>query len=156
MQQYYGPVWQAQQLNDDVNKIRVQPPAYNSQSNGGGQGGNLFPQLEAKYQLPSGLLNRVYQAESGGGRHLYSPKGAEGPFQFMPETGAQYGLNNREDRLNLNKSSEAAAHLLSDLLIRYQGDVAKAVAAYNEGGQNVDKYGLARMPAETRNYLDKV
>ncbi|HDM8436269.1 transglycosylase SLT domain-containing protein [Yersinia enterocolitica] len=113
-------------------------------------------QLEAKYNLPATILDRVYQAESGRGKNLLSPKGAQGPFQFMPPTGRDYGLNSMDDRMDFNKSSEAAAKYLSDLLKMFDGDVNKAVASYNWGQGNVKNYGLGRAPAETRNYLQKI
>ncbi|TKI02898.1 transglycosylase SLT domain-containing protein [Martelella alba] len=153
---YYGPIWQAQQLYSDVQKLYVQPPSYNSQSNGNVQGTTLFPQLEKKFQLPPGILNRVYQAESSGGKHLYSSAGAEGPFQFMPDTGRDYGLNSRDDRMDFGKSSEAAAKYLSDLLRMFDGDVAKAVAAYNWGPMRVRVHGLYHAPKETRDYLNRI
>lgn len=113
-------------------------------------------QLEAKYNLPATILDRVYQTESGRGKHMLSPKGAQGPFQFMPPTGRDYGLNSMDDRMDFNKSSEAAAKYLSDLLKMFDGDVNKAVASYNWGQGNVKNYGLGRAPAETRNYLQKI
>ncbi|HEN3621630.1 TPA: lytic transglycosylase domain-containing protein [Yersinia enterocolitica] len=113
-------------------------------------------QLESQYNLPTTILDRVYQAESGRGKNLLSPKGAQGPFQFMPPTGRDYGLNSMDDRMDFNKSSEAAAKYLSDLLKMFDGDVNKAVASYNWGQNNVKKYGLGQAPAETRNYLQKI
>ena len=90
-------------------------------------------QLESQYNLPTTILDRVYQAESGRGKNLLSPKGAQGPFQFMPPTGRDYGLNSMDDRMDFNKSSEAAAKYLADLLKDFDGDVNKAVASYNWG-----------------------
>ncbi|WP_145516174.1 transglycosylase SLT domain-containing protein [Yersinia aleksiciae] len=113
-------------------------------------------QLESQYNLPTTILDRVYQAESNRGKNLLSPAGAQGPFQFMPPTGRDYGLNSMDDRMDFNKSSEAAAKYLSDLLKMFDGDVNKAVASYNRGQNNVKKYGLEQAPAETRNYLQKI
>ncbi|WP_258863997.1 transglycosylase SLT domain-containing protein [Yersinia ruckeri] len=58
----------------------------------------------------------VYQAESGGGKKFAVAKGAQGPFQFMPPTGRDYGLIPQKIRMDFNKSSEAAAKYLSDCL----------------------------------------
>lgn len=113
-------------------------------------------QLEAKYRLPRGVLDKVYAAESGRGRYMFSPAGAEGPFQFIPATGNDYGLKSRADRMDFTKSSEAAAKYIRDLLKQFDGDVEKAFAAYNWGPGNVNKYGLSRAPKETRDYLDKI
>lgn len=156
---YYGPTDKAHQLQQDVKGLYQLPPAVVDGNPRGPQAGlepTLFPQLESKYKLPRGTLNNVYQAESTGGKHLYSPAGAEGPFQFMPATGQQYGLNNRADRMDTSKSAEAAAHYLSDLLTQFGGDMKKTIAAYNWGPGRVSNMGLAYAPKETRDYLDRV
>lgn len=158
---YYGPTDKAKQLQQDVKGLYVNPPApvnpgSVSPLKPGTEEADLFPRLEAKYNLPQGTLNNVYQAESGGGKYLFSPAGAEGPFQFMPSTGKQYGLNNREDRMDTGKSAEAAAKYLSDLLSQFGGDMKKAVAAYNWGPGRVGRLGLDYAPKETRDYLDRV
>nr|WP_251827227.1 lytic transglycosylase domain-containing protein [Pectobacterium punjabense] len=111
--------------------------------------------LEAKHKLPSGILDNVWDAESARGKNLLSPVGAQGPFQFMPATGRDYGLNSSGDRMDFHKSSEAAARYLSDLLKMFDGDVKKALAAYNWGPRKVRDYGLGRAPKETRDYLHK-
>ncbi|AHM72080.1 lytic transglycosylase domain-containing protein [Yersinia hibernica] len=123
---------------------------------GEGQQQARLKQLELQYNLPSTLLDRVYLNESNRGKNLLSPKGAEGPFQFMPATGRDYGLNTTADRMDFNKSSEAAAKYLADLLKDFDGDVNQAVASYNWGQGNVKKHGLGKAPAETRNYLQKI
>ena len=156
---WYGPTDQAYQLQQDVKGLYVHPPAAVGGDPRGPQAGpepTLFPQLESKYKLPRGTLNNVYQAESAGGKHLFSPAGAEGPFQFMPATGQQYGLKDRSDRMDTSKSAEAAAHYLSDLLTQFGGDMKKTIAAYNWGPGRVSNMGLEYAPKETRDYLDRV
>lgn len=154
---YYGPTDKAKELQQDVNGLYVQPPeSVQQQGAQSGQEATLFPQLESKYKLPRGTLNNVYQAESAGGKHLFSPAGAEGPFQFMPATGQQYGLKDRSDRMDTSKSAEAAAHYLSDLLTQFGGDMKKTIAAYNWGPGRVSKLGLNYAPKETRDYLGRV
>ncbi|HFD7740967.1 TPA: transglycosylase SLT domain-containing protein [Serratia marcescens] len=159
---YYKPVWRADQLKADTEKILGFPAqAKNGTMLPYSQLGNTseqyhLSQLEIKNNLPPGLLDRVWNAESSRGKKLFSSAGAEGPFQFMPATGRDYGLNNREERLDFYKSSDAAARYLSDLLSRFDGDVSKAVAAYNWGPNRVSDKGLARAPQETRDYLQKI
>ncbi|MGC6386576.1 lytic transglycosylase domain-containing protein [Ewingella sp. S1.OA.A_B6] len=158
---YYGATDAAKQLQQDVNGLYVQPPssvepAGNVRSPQSGSEPSSFSQLESKYKIPRGTLNNVYQAESAGGKHLFSPAGAEGPFQFMPATGQQYGLKDRADRMDTDKSAEAAAHYLSDLLTQFGGDMKKTIAAYNWGPGRVSSLGLAYAPKETRDYLGRV
>lgn len=113
----------------------------------------LFNQLEGQYGLPAGLLDSVWAAESGRGRAMLSPKGAQGHFQFMPATAKQYGL---QDPSDLTQSATAAARMLSDLMQQSGGDVQKALAGYNWGIGNVQRKGMDAAPAETRNYIAKV
>lgn len=113
---------------------------------------DLFAQLEQKNGLPSGLLDAVWSAESSRGQNMQSPKGAQGHFQFMPATAAQYGLN---DPSNLQESATAAAKMLSDMM-QQTGSVPRALAAYNWGIGNVQRKGMGAAPAETRNYIQKV
>jgi hypothetical protein len=115
--------------------------------------GSSFSDDEKKYGLPSGLLDHMYSAESGRGKYLRSSKGALGPFQFLPGTAAQYGLTNPDD---LNTSADAASRYMRDLLKHYMGNQVKAVAAYNWGPTNVDKFGLVGAPKETHDYINKV
>ncbi len=113
----------------------------------------LFDQLETRYGLPAGLLDSVWSAESGRGRAMVSPAGAEGHFQFMPATARQYGL---ADPYDLAESAGAAARMYSDLLKQTGGDLPQALAAYNWGIGNLQRKGMDAAPAETRNYIQKV
>ncbi|HEN3480854.1 TPA: lytic transglycosylase domain-containing protein [Yersinia enterocolitica] len=154
----YGADWEAQEkkrleIEKQKNVAPVKSPYLLP---GEDQQQVRLKQLESQYNLPSTLLDRVYLTESNRGKNLLSPKGAEGPFQFMPATGRDYGLNTTADRMDFNKSSEAAAKYLADLLKDFDGDVNQAVASYNWGQGNVKKHGLGRAPAETRNYLQKI
>lgn len=114
-----------------------------------------FAAIEAKYGLPAGMLAKIYAIESDSGRNTKTSKaGAVGPFQIEPATGADLGMSG-DDLKDLGKSSNGAGKYLGQLLKRYGGDADKAVAAYNWGMGNVDKNGLANLPKETSDYLDK-
>ncbi|HGE8350864.1 TPA: transglycosylase SLT domain-containing protein [Serratia marcescens] len=161
---YYKPAWRAEkvgkQLQNDLNQV-VYPSPQNvshpiDQALGNTPEQQHLSRLEIKNNLPPGLLDRVWNTESSRGKKLFSSAGAEGPFQFMPPTGRDYGLNTRSDRMDFYKSSDAAARYLSDQLKRFDGDVRKAVAAYNWGPNRVDKLGLDRAPSETREYLQRI
>ncbi|CNI89395.1 transglycosylase SLT domain-containing protein [Yersinia bercovieri] len=154
-EQHYGPKDEQEKKRLEAEKA-ITPVNTPYMHPGEDQQQARLKQLESQYNLPTTILDRVYQAESGRGKNLLSPKGAQGPFQFMPPTGRDYGLNSMDDRMDFNKSSEAAAKYLSDLLKMFDGDVNKAVASYNWGQNNVKKYGIGQAPAETRNYLQKI
>ena len=114
-----------------------------------------FSELEKKYGLPAGMLDKVWQIESNRGQNMGpSSAGATGHFQFIPKTAAAYGLS-VEDTYDLGKSSDAAARMFRDLLKQFKGDEFKAIAAFNWGSGNLTKKGMANIPRETQEYLKK-
>ncbi len=114
----------------------------------------MMGKLEAMYNLPAGLLRSVALTESGGNQFAISGAGAQGLFQFMPGTARDMGLRGN-DVFDPIKSAEAAARYLSMLLQKNGGDLGKALASYNWGFSNVQKYGMALMPQETRQYIPR-
>ncbi|MED7790277.1 transglycosylase SLT domain-containing protein [Klebsiella aerogenes] len=117
--------------------------------------GPMLGKLEAMYNLPAGLLRSVAITESGGNQFAISGAGAKGLFQFMDGTARDMGLRGN-DVFDPSKSAQAAAKYLSRLLQANGGDLSKALASYNWGLGNVQKYGMALMPQETRQYIPKV
>ena len=91
----------------------------------------------AKNGVPASLVFGLAMCESAWNPWARSPRGAEGLFQFMPRTGAHYGLRRRADRVSVTKSSRAAVRHLRDLYRHYRSwDLA--LAAYNAGEPRVD------------------
>ena len=117
--------------------------------------GPMFNKLESLYQLPAGLLKSVAITESGGNQFAMSGAGAKGLFQFMDGTARDMGLRGN-DVFDPEKSAQAAAKYLSQLLRQNGGDLSKALASYNWWIGNVKRYGMGLMPQETRNYIPKV
>ncbi|MDQ3688001.1 MAG: lytic transglycosylase domain-containing protein [Acidobacteriota bacterium] len=72
---------------------------------------------------------------------LVSPKGARGLMQFMPATGARYGLVNPHDPA---QSVDAAARYVRDLAKRFNGNMRLVLAAYNSGEGTVEAYLTGR------------
>lgn len=108
--------------------------------------------LEQQNGLPSGLLAAVMQQESGGNAQAVSPAGAQGLFQFMPQTAKAYGINPNDPQ----QAAIGAARMYGDLNKQYAGDVPSMLAAYNWGSGNLAKNGLANAPQETKNYIANV
>ncbi|WP_431607917.1 transglycosylase SLT domain-containing protein [Serratia nevei] len=111
--------------------------------------------LEETFELPAGLLRSMVITESGGETQAVSKAGAKGPFQFMPGTAQDFGLVG-DDVFDPEKSAHAAARYMSQLLKMFDGDLGKALAAYNWGQGNVERKGLGAAPQETREYVPKV
>lgn len=81
--------------------------------------------------------------------NVVSPAGATGYWQFLKDTGIQYGLeinSEVDERYHVEKSTEAACRYLKKAHARY-GDWATAAASYNMGMGGVDKQ-LQRQRAE--------
>ncbi len=100
-------------------------------------------------------LTWVAAIESGFDPRVVSPKGAAGLWQFMPETGASYGLYQSsyvDERMSIVRSSQAAVSHLRDLYERF-GRWDLALAAYNMGYDGVvrsmERY-LGSRAAESR------
>ncbi|MCE7922169.1 MAG: LysM peptidoglycan-binding domain-containing protein [Haliscomenobacteraceae bacterium CHB4] len=125
----------------------------------------LFEQKLKEYGLPTDL-KYLSVVESALNPKAVSRVGATGLWQFMPATGAEYGLRTTsvvEDRSDPVKSTDAAARHLKDLFNMYN-DWALALAAYNSGAGRVnaaikrahsrDFWSIQRyLPKETRNYV---
>ena len=110
-----------------------------------------FAELEARYGLPAGLLDKMYYQESRRNPKAYNKRtGAAGGFQFMESTAKQYGVT---DRYDLGQESVGAAAYMADLLKKYGGHLDQALAAYNYGPGNLDKKGMNHLPKETRDYV---
>jgi hypothetical protein len=102
--------------------------------------------------LPPEFVESVAQVESGFRPDAISPKGALGVMQLMPGTARTLGADPRDTAQNI----DAGTRLLRDLLVKYDGDVVKALAAYNAGEAAVDKYQGMPPYNETRWYVKKV
>jgi soluble lytic murein transglycosylase-like protein len=106
----------------------------------------------ARAGLPAAFVESVARTESGFDPTAVSPKGAIGVMQLMPATAKALGADANDPQQNI----DAGARLLRELLIKYDGDVVKALAAYNAGEPAVDHYqGVPPYP-ETQHYVNTV
>ena len=128
---------------------------------------NLIDRILIQYGLPR-ELKYLAVIESDLKTNALSPKGALGPWQFMPYTARDYGLivnQNEDDRTDYFKSTNAAAkYLLS--LYKDLKDWLLVIAAYNGGEGRVynaiNKSGSHNfwdlqydLPEESRNHVKK-
>lgn len=98
------------------------------------------------------LIAAVAWSESRMRAGVVSRAGARGEMQLMPSTARALGVNVSDSRENYR----GGAAYLHRLLIRYDGDLVKALAAYNAGPGAVDRYGGVPPYPETRAYVAAV
>ena len=95
-----------------------------------------------RYGIDPRILRVLCYLESRFRLAAMSPKGARGPMQFMPETAARYGLNNPHDP---KAAIDAAARYFRDLLLKFDGRIDLAFAAYNAGEGAVGAFQNGRV-----------
>jgi hypothetical protein len=100
--------------------------------------------------------------ESGGDPNAVSPKGAVGTMQTMPETLRDPGYGVRPAQNDTPAELERVGRdYLQAMIAKYPGNLSHALAAYNWGPGNTDKWiaagaDPAKLPKETRDYIPKV
>ncbi len=110
-------------------------------------------EMAKKHNVDPELIRAVIAAESGYNPTATSRKGAQGLMQLMPGTAQQLGVR---DAYNAKQNLDAGVRYLRALLDKYNGDLDKALAAYNAGEGAVERAGGVPPIRETRNYVKRV
>lgn len=106
-------------------------------------------ELALRFDLSPSLLEAVVWQESRWRENAVSPVGARGLAQLMPDTARYLGVDASDPYQNL----EGGARYLREQLDRFDGDLEKALAAYNAGPGRVERAGGIPDIRETRNYV---
>jgi len=114
--------------------------------------GRIIDEAAKENSLDSTLIASIIEVESGGRADAVSPAGAKGLMQLADSTAGDYGVS---DAFDPEENIKAGSRFLKNLLRRYD-DLETALAAYNAGPGNVDKYGGMPPFKETRAYVKKV
>jgi soluble lytic murein transglycosylase-like protein len=110
-------------------------------------------QYAQEYRLSPALVMAVIKVESDFNPIVISKAGAVGLMQLIPETAIQHGVKNLYDTRD---NVAGGVRHLRYLLDRYHGNVRLALAAYNAGARNVDRYRQIPPYQETKSYVRKV
>lgn len=128
-----------QAIADPAIHARSVPAAYSAK----------VAELSARYDLSPVLIEALVWQESRWNAGAVSPKGAQGLAQLMPGTARQLGVDPRDPYANL----EGGARYLREQFDRFDGDLEKALAAYNAGPGRVERAQGVPAIRETQNYV---
>jgi soluble lytic murein transglycosylase-like protein len=113
----------------------------------------IISSASARSQVDADFIASVIRAESANNPRAVSRAGAQGLMQLMPGTARNLGV---KDSFDPAENIDGGVRYLRELLLRYDGDAAKALAAYNAGPGRVQEYKGVPPYRETRAYVSRV
>jgi len=123
---------------------------------------DLIAEIAARYDLDPLLIEAVIEAESSFNPYDVSSAGASGLMQLMPATAAGLGVT---DVFDPEQNIDGGVRYLLGQIIRFDGDVLMALAAYNCGPNGLKKRGVSNLddpdqwdllPRGTQIYLNNI
>ncbi len=113
----------------------------------------LIEDASNEFGLDKNLIKSVIMTESAANHKAVSSAKAKGLMQLIDSTAADMGVKNSFDP---KQNIYGGTKYLTQMLRQYNGDLKLALAAYNAGPQNVEKYKGIPPFDETQNYITKV
>ena len=113
----------------------------------------LIQEAASEYDMDPALIRAVMQAESAFHPYAVSRAGAEGLMQLMPALADEMGVS---DSFDPRENIMGGVRYLKRLLEYHKGDLDLALASYNAGPGNVERYGGVPPFRETRNYVKTI
>jgi soluble lytic murein transglycosylase-like protein len=113
----------------------------------------IIDEAAARYDLDANLIRAVMQAESAFHPFAVSRAGAEGLMQLMPALSDEMGV---DDSFDPRDNIMGGTRYLKRLLDYHNGNLDLALASYNAGPGNVERYGGVPPFRETRRYVKTI
>ena len=113
----------------------------------------IIASASSSSKIDADFIASVIRAESANNPRAVSPKGAKGLMQLMPSTASDLGV---KDSFDPAENVAGGVRYLRDLLLQYNGDAAKALAAYNAGPRRVQQYKGVPPYHETHAYVARI
>jgi soluble lytic murein transglycosylase-like protein len=114
---------------------------------------DLINEAANEYDMDPALIRAVMQAESAFHPLVISRAGAEGLMQLMPALATEMGVS---DSFDPRENIRGGVRYLKQLLDYHKGDLDLALASYNAGPGNVERYGGVPPFRETLNYVKTI
>jgi len=114
---------------------------------------SLIENAAKTQEIEPRVLRAIIEQESGFRPCAISPKGAKGLMQLMPDTAQDLGV---QDPFDPRQSIDAGAKYFKQLMTKYNGDLQRALGAYNAGPTTVDQAGGVPDIVETRQYVNAI
>lgn len=114
---------------------------------------SIIQNASTSSRIDADFIASVIRAESANNPRAVSRKGAQGLMQLMPQTASNLGV---KDSFDPAANVDGGVRYLRELLLQYNGDAAKALAAYNAGPRRVQQYHGVPPYRETHAYVARV
>ncbi len=114
---------------------------------------NIIGEKSSKYNIDPAIVRAVIKTESDWDPGAVSHKGAMGLMQLMPSTAKDMKIINPFDP---EDNIEGGTKYLRRMLKRFNGNLDLALAAYNAGPANVEKYGGIPAIRETSRFVKNI
>ena len=114
---------------------------------------DIINSASQQFGVDKNLIKSVILTESAANERAVSSEKAKGLMQLIDSTAKEMGVSNVWDP---KQNILGGTKYLAQMLQKFNGNVDLALASYNAGPQNVEKYGGVPPFEETQNYIKRV